>query len=62
MITVGLMLIVVGISWQRIPFLFNLWPSHNDFLRGFIFGFAIVIEIAGLILNVQAAADKRKSL
>jgi hypothetical protein len=62
LVTVGLMLIVLGVLWPKLPFLANLWPTWNDFLRGFIFGFAITLEIAGLVINVTAASNKQKKL
>ena len=58
--TVGLMLIALGEVWPKIAFLAALaWPVSNDFLRGFVLGFAIVLEIAGVAL---AAAARRKQL
>ena len=62
LISVGLMLIVLGVLWPKLPFLANLWPTWNDFMRGFVFGFAITLEIAGLVINATAAANKRKAL
>ncbi len=61
LVVIGLMLIVLGVLWSRIPFLAQLWPAQNDFLRGFVFGFAIVLEIAGLVINTTASANKRKA-
>jgi hypothetical protein len=61
-VVVGLMLIVLGVLWPRFPFLAQLWPAWNDFLRGFVFGVAIVFEIAGVVINATAAANKRKAL
>jgi hypothetical protein len=55
-------LIVLGVLWPKLPFLANLWPTWNDFLHGFVFGFAITLEIAGLVINTTAAANKRKTL
>ncbi len=62
LVTVGLVLIVLGVLWPKLPFLANLWPTWNDFLHGFVFGFAITLEIAGLVINTTAAANKRKTL
>ncbi len=62
LITAGLMLIVFGVLWPRIPFLAHLWPDGNDFLRGFVFGIAIALEITGVVINATAAANKRKAL
>ncbi|MGD0522343.1 MAG: hypothetical protein ABSA48_13885 [Terracidiphilus sp.] len=61
-VVVGLMMIILGVCWPRIPFLAHLWPDGNDFLRGFVFGFALVLEIAGVVINATAAANKRKAL
>ena len=59
--TLGLMLIVIGVVWSRIPLVAGLsWPISNDFLHGFLFGFALVLELAGVAMAVQAAALKRK--
>ena len=62
LIVVGLMLIVLGVLWPRIPVVAQLWPIWNDFLRGFVFGVAIVFEIAGVVINTTAAKKKRKAL
>ena len=62
LVTVGLVLIVLGVLWPKLPLLANLWPTWNDFLHGFVFGFAITLEIAGLVINTTAAANKRKTL
>jgi hypothetical protein len=56
------MMIVLGVLWPRIPFLEQLWPAWNDFLHGFVFGVAIVFEIAGVVINTTTAANKRKAL
>jgi hypothetical protein len=48
----------------------TVWPAHSlpiahsgtdwgDFFRGFVFGFAIVLELSGLVI---LAAAKRKQL
>jgi hypothetical protein len=62
LICIGLLLIVLGVLWPKLPFLANLWPAWNDFMRGFVFGFAITLEIAGVAINATAAANKRKPL
>jgi uncharacterized membrane protein len=62
LVVFGLMLIVLGVLWPKLPFLANLWPTWNDFMRGFVFGFAITLEIAGVVINATAAANKRKAL
>jgi hypothetical protein len=61
LLVVGLMLVVVGVLWPRIPVLAALnSPISNDFLRGFLFGFGIVLEMAGLVIITRAAVGKRK--
>jgi uncharacterized protein involved in cysteine biosynthesis len=62
LVTVGLMMIVFGVCWPRIPFLAHLWPDWNDFLRSFVFGIAIALEITGVVINATAAVNKRKAL
>jgi hypothetical protein len=62
LVTVGLMFLICGITWPRLSFMAHLWPDQNDFLRGFCFGFAIVMEATGLALSVMAAAKSRKAL
>jgi hypothetical protein len=61
-VVVGLMILLIGINWPRLPFLVHLWPDKNDFLRGFAYGIAIVLEITGVVINTTAAASKRKAL
>jgi hypothetical protein len=61
-VAVGLVLIVLGVLWPKLAFLANLWPAWNDFLRGFVFGVAIVFEVAGVAINATAATNKRKAL
>jgi hypothetical protein len=59
LIVVGLSMTVIGIAWPR----FSLSLTHagtdwNDFFRGVLFGIAIVLEIAGVVLAAKAAAAK----
>ncbi len=61
MISVGLMSIALGCLWPRLPFFAHLWPNWNDFLRGFVYGFGITLEIAGLVINATAAANRCKN-
>lgn len=61
LVTIGLMLIVVGVVGPTPSSL----SSHTglipyDFLRGFLFGFAIVLEIAGVVTAASAARVARK--
>jgi len=62
LLTTGLMLLVIGILWPQSPFLSHLAPDWNDFLRGFLFGIAIVFETFSVVVLVSAAANKRKAL
>jgi hypothetical protein len=62
LIAVGLSLLTIGIAWPR----FSLSLTHagtdwNDFIRGFIFGIAIVLEIAGVAIAAKAAAAKKRN-
>jgi hypothetical protein len=61
-VTLGLMILLIGTVWPKLPFLAHLWPNWNDFLRGFLFGIAITLEIAGVAINAIAVANKRKAL
>jgi len=60
LLTTGLMILVIGIFWPQSPFLAHLEPDWNDFLRGFLFGIAIVLETLSVVILVTAAANKRK--
>jgi hypothetical protein len=61
MIVVGLSMTVIGINWSRfassVPHPGTDW---DDFLRGAIFGVAIVLEIAGVAIAASAAAAKKR--
>ena len=60
LLVVGLMMVVVGVAWARVPFLAGLnLPVSNDFLHGFLFGFGIVLETAGVVIVAKAAASRR---
>jgi uncharacterized membrane protein len=58
-ISVGMMLLVLGIAWHK-P-LAPVAPGTNwsDFLRGFLLGLAIVFEIVGLVIALAAARAKK---
>jgi hypothetical protein len=61
-IVVGLSLLTIGITWLRVsPSIPHLGTDWNDFFRGMIFGIAIVLEIAGVVLATKAAAAKKRS-
>jgi hypothetical protein len=61
LIVVGLSMTVIGISWSRFaPSVTHPGTDWNDFFRGAILGFAIVLEIAGVALAASAAAAKKR--
>ena len=63
MIVVGLSILTIGIVWPRLsPSTPHLGTDWNDFARGFLFGLAITLEAAGVVLAATAAAKKRKPL
>lgn len=64
LIVVGLSLLTIGITWLRVsPSIPHLGADWNDFFRGVIFGIAIVLEVAGVVLATKVAAAKnRKTL
>jgi hypothetical protein len=59
LVTTGLMMIVVGIVWP-VHSLSVASGSTNwsDFFRGVTFGFAIVLEITGVVIAGSAARAK----
>jgi len=60
-IVAGLSLIAAGTSWPRIsPPVPHAGTDWNDFSHGVIFGIAIVLEIAGVVLAAKAADAKRR--
>jgi hypothetical protein len=60
-IVVGLSLLTIGVTWLRVsPSIPHLGTDWNDFFRGVIFGIAIVLEIAGVVLATKAAAAKNR--
>jgi len=66
MVVVGLSILVIGIAWPHFsPSLPHTGPQTNidwnDFARGFLFGIAIALEAAGVVLAATAAAKKRKA-
>jgi hypothetical protein len=61
-VTIGLMLMVVGVVWSGAssPSVHTALLSH-DFLRGFLIGVAIVLEIVGVVIAASATRETRKS-
>jgi hypothetical protein len=58
-VSVGTMLLVIGIVWHK-PLIHSApGTDWNDFLRGFALGIAIVFEIAGLVIALAAARAKK---
>jgi hypothetical protein len=61
LIVASLSMIVIGITWSRFaPSVPHLGTNWNDFFHGVIFGTAIVLEIAGVVIAGSAAAAKRR--
>lgn len=61
--SVGLVLLVFGILWPKLPFLATLVaPDWNDFVHGFVIGVALALEIGGVVMGAAALARKRKEL
>ena len=61
LILVGLSMTAIAVSWSRIaPSVPHVGTDWNDFFRGAIFGFAIVLEIAGVAIAASAAAAKKR--
>lgn len=58
LLTVGLAIGVIGINWPRIPA--HLSPDWSDFARGFLYGLAITLEAASLVVLAKAARRKRQ--
>jgi hypothetical protein len=62
LVVAGLSIVMTGFAWPR----FSASMPHpgtdwNDFVRGAIFGFGIVVEIAGVALAANAAALKKRN-
>jgi RsiW-degrading membrane proteinase PrsW (M82 family) len=63
LVVVGLSILTIGIVWPHFsPSLPHTGIDWNDFARGFLFGIAITLECAGVVLATTAAAKKRKAL
>ena len=61
LIVVGLSMSAIGINWSRFaPSVPHVGTDWSDFFRGAIFGFAIVLEIAGVAIAASAAAAKKR--
>ncbi len=55
LVATGLLLLTVAVGWQVI---FKSAPgswTRSDFIRGFVFGTAIGLEICGVVLATRAA-------
>ena len=62
LVVVGLSFLTIGITLPRISTpLPHAGTNWNDFFRGAIFGIAIVLEIAGVVLATKAAALKKRN-
>ena len=65
MIVVGLSILIIAIAWPRfVPALPHAGTDWSDFIRGFLFGLAITLEAAGVVLvsGAAAAIKKRKAV
>jgi hypothetical protein len=63
LVVAGLSIVMIGINWPRLsPSLPHPGTDWNDFFRGAIFGFGLVLEIAGVALAARAAAAKKRNL
>ena len=63
LVVAGLSIVMIGINWPRLsPSLPHPGTDCNDFFRGAIFGFGLVLEIAGVALAARAAAAKKRNL
>ncbi len=63
LIVVGLSLILIALAWPTFsPSVSHIGTDWNDFARGFLFGLAIVVEIAGVAIAASATAKKSKAL
>jgi hypothetical protein len=63
LITLGLMTILFALFGARFPFLAYFSSDLSDYQRGFITGFALVVEVTGVVVMIGAAAvaaSKRK--
>ncbi len=65
-IAVGMSILVIGIAWPHLsPPVPHNGIDWNDFTRGFMYGLAIAMEVAGVVIAITAAtaaAKKRKAL
>ena len=62
LIALGLIFLIVGITWPRHPASAALAGTDwNDFLHGLFIGVAIGLEASGVVLAISAAAAKRAS-
>lgn len=58
-LTIGLMLLGVGVGWEHLPLTTHLSRETNDFLRGALFGLSIALETGALVIALSAAAAKK---
>lgn len=62
LVVAGLSIVMIGVAWPRITMSFSHpGTDWNDFFRGAIFGFGIVVEICGVILAAKAAVLKKRT-
>lgn len=62
LVVAGLSIVMIGVNWPRLsPSLPHPGTDWSDFFRGAIFGFGLVLEIAGVALAAKAAATKKRN-
>jgi hypothetical protein len=62
LVVAGLSIVMIGTTWPRISTpMPHAGTDWNDFFRGAIFGFGLVLEIAGVALAAKAAALKKRN-
>jgi ABC-type Na+ efflux pump permease subunit len=59
LITLGMMILMIGVAWPRLSAVAHVGTDWSDFWRGFMVGFAIVMETAGLVIALKAAVAAR---
>ncbi len=62
LIVAGLSIVMIGVNWPRLsPSIPHPGTDWNDFFRGAMFGFGLVLEIAGVAIAAKAAALKKRN-
>jgi len=58
LLAIGLMIGVLGASWQRLSLHAFLSPNLNNFLQGSLIGLGIGLEIASILIAKKASCLK----